>query len=188
MIGPTLPLQITAHDITLAPEMEADIRARVADLARYYDRIMSCRVTVDVPNLRHRQGGLYYVRLDFTVPGGELVIRRRPYEDLRTAIQIAFNAARRRLQDYARRHRGAVKRHAAAPVARVSQYYPIGRYGFLETADGREIYFDAHSVVDGGFDRLDVGMEVRFTEEPGERGPQASSVIPQRHHQVQERE
>ncbi len=181
-----LPLQISARNITLSPELEADIRERVERLRLYYDRIMGCRVMVEVPQRRRHDGSLYHVRIDITVPGGELVIRRRPHEEVRTAVQIAFNAARRRLQDYARRRRGAVKLHEPPPIARVSQYYPLAGYGFLEAADGRAIYFDRNSVIDGGFERLDVGVEARFTEEEGEKGPQATTVVPLHAHRVGE--
>jgi cold shock CspA family protein len=44
------------------------------------------------------------------------------------------------------------------------------------TADGREIYFHRNSVIDLNFDRLEPGMEIRFSEAPGDQGPQASSV------------
>ncbi len=182
-----LPLQISARNLTLAPEMEADIRERAAALLSYFDRVVGCRVAVEVPNRRHREGTLHRVRIDLTVPGGEIVIRRRPHEDLRTAVQIAFNAARRRLQDYARRRRGAVKARQRPSVAVVTQYYPLAGYGFLTTADGREVYFGKNSVIDGGFGRVDMGLEVRFTEEQGEKGPQASTVVPHGHRQVQEK-
>jgi len=49
-------------------------------------------------------------------------------------------------------------------------------YGFLETPDGREIYFHRNSVIGSDFDRLEIGTEVRFAEETGEQGPQASTV------------
>jgi cold shock CspA family protein len=49
-------------------------------------------------------------------------------------------------------------------------------YGFLTTPEGREIYFHRHSVLEPGFDRLDIDAEVRFAEEQGEKGPQASTV------------
>jgi outer membrane receptor protein involved in Fe transport len=51
-------------------------------------------------------------------------------------------------------------------------------FGFLETDDGREIYFHRHSVANGGFDRLHIGTTVRFVEEQGEKGPPASTVVP----------
>ena len=117
-----LPLQISARNITLSPELEADIRERAERLRLYYDRIMGCRVMVEVPQRRRHDGSLYHVRIDITVPGGELVIRRRPHEEVRTAVQIAFNAARRRLQDYARRRRGAVKIHQPGALGRVTEY------------------------------------------------------------------
>ncbi len=173
-----LPLQISARNVALSPEMEADIRERATALLSYFDRVMSCRVTVEVPSRRHRSGELHRVQVDLTVPGGEIVVRRQPHEDLRTAVQIAFNVARRRLQDYGRRRRGAVKARQRTSVAVVTQYYPLAGYGFLTTPDGREVYFDKHSVIDGGPERLDVGMEVRFAEEQGEKGPQASTVVP----------
>lgn len=182
-----LPLQVSLRNVTLSPEMEADIRERANALLSYFDRVMACRVSIELPNRRHHTGALHRVRIDLTVPGGEIVIRRRPHEDLRTAVQIAFNAARRRLQDYARRKRGAVKVHEPPPFAIVTQYYPLAGYGFLTTSDGREVYFDKNSVIDDGFDRLDVGAEVRFTEAQGDKGPQASTVVPHRTREIQEK-
>jgi cold shock CspA family protein len=47
---------------------------------------------------------------------------------------------------------------------------------FIETADGCEVYFHCNSVLDDAFEHLTVGSEVRFVEEMGEKGPQATSV------------
>ena len=172
-----LPPRIAIRNAEMPPETEADVRERIAWLSRYYERIMSCNVTIDVPQRRRKSDALKYrVRLDITVPGGEIVINRQPRDELRTAVQEAFTAARRRLEDYARRQRGVVKAHEPQPIGRVSQYYPLGGYGIIEAPDGHEIYFDQHSVLDGGFDRLDVGTEVHFSEEAGDKGPQATTV------------
>jgi cold shock CspA family protein len=46
----------------------------------------------------------------------------------------------------------------------------------LQTNDGREIYFNANSVLNGNFAKLKVGTRVTFTEEVGEKGAQASTV------------
>jgi cold shock CspA family protein len=70
-----------------------------------------------------------------------------------------------------------VKAHETSPHARVAKLFPEEGYGFLETPDGREVYFHRNSVKDSGFDRLEIGTEVRFAEESGEQGPQASAVI-----------
>jgi cold shock CspA family protein len=169
------PLQITARDVSLSEVAEADIRAKAGNLDLYYESIISCRVVVEGPGRHHRQGP-YVVRVDLTVPGAELVIDRQTDEDLYVAIRDAFDAARRRLEDHARRQRGDVKVHEAAPRGRVSQLFPEQDYGFLETDDGREIYFHRNSVLHPGFERLEIGTAVRFTEEAGEQGPQASTV------------
>jgi hypothetical protein len=55
------------------------------------------------------------------------------------AIRDAFDAARRRLEDYARRQRRDVKSHEEATWARVRKLFPDEGHGFLETPDGREL-------------------------------------------------
>jgi cold shock CspA family protein len=133
------------------------------------------------------------------MPGGEIVVKREPslsararqlgereikketevhvpHKQLRQAIDDAFKAAGRRLQDYARRQRGDVKSLSLLPEARVSRILPEEGYGFLTSGDGREIYFHKNSVLRRAFPRLKVGTIVRFVEEAGEEGPQASTV------------
>lgn len=176
-----MPLQISFRDMDPSTAVEAKIRERAAKLDRYYDRIMSCRVIVEAPHRRHHQGKLFHVRVDVTVPQGELVVSREPverhsHEDVYVAIRDAFNAAQRRLAGYARRQRGDVKVHEAPPVSRISKLFSDEGYGFIEIPDGGEIYFHRNSVLNDAFDRLEVGDEVQCAEEPGEKGPQASTV------------
>ncbi len=171
-----LSLQVTLRDISPSAAVEDYIRERAAKLDAFYEKIMSCRVVVEAPVRHHRKGGPYKVRIDLTVPGDELVVNRQSDDDLYVAIRDAFDAARRRLEDYARRQRGSVKAHEAPPQARVSKLFPEEGYGFLETPDGSEIYFHRNSVLGEGFERLEIGTEVRFVEEQGEQGPQASTV------------
>jgi cold shock CspA family protein len=113
--------------------------------------------------------------------GREVNVARTPPEDERYgdvdfAINDTFKHARRRLQDQARRMEGQVKAHEAQPVGTVTRLDRVGGFGFLETADNREIYFHENSVLDGSFARLEVGTRVSFAEEAGEKGPQASTV------------
>jgi ribosomal subunit interface protein len=172
-----LPLQITARDIALTDAIETAIRDKAAKLETFYDRIMSCRVLVEAPHRHQHKGVLFNVRIDMTVPGAEMVVKREPHEDLYVSIRDAFDAARRQLQEHARRQRGEVKRHNGVPHARVVRIFPEEGYGFLTTPDDREVYFHANSVVNGQFERLEVGTAVRFAEEQGVEGPQASSVV-----------
>ncbi len=173
-----LPLQITVRNLALSEAAKEAIQEKASGLDKYFDRIMGCRVTVDAPHRHHQKGVLYDVRIDLTVPGMELAIRREPNEDIYVAIRDSFEAARRKLESFSSRQRGDVKTHKPPPYGRVIRLFSEKGYGFLETVDGREIYFHRNSVLNGGFDRLEVGAEVRFAEEEGEKGPQASTVVP----------
>jgi cold shock CspA family protein/ribosome-associated translation inhibitor RaiA len=176
-----VPLQVSFRNMPPSAAIEADIRDKAAKLEAFSDRITSMRVVVETPHRQHRRGKLFHVRVDVRVPGRELVVSREPaehhaYEDVYVAIRDAFDAARRQIEDYAREMRGMVKAHEAPPQGRIVRLEREGGYGFIATPDAREIYFHRNSVVDADFDRLRVGDEVRFAEEPGEQGPQASTV------------
>jgi ribosomal subunit interface protein len=186
-----LPLQITFRDIPQSDAVEARIREKAAKLDQYYDRIMSCRVVIESPHAHKNHGKLYHVRLDITVPGGEVVVSRTPdqhqaHEDIYVAIRDAFDAAKRQLEDYGRKQRREVKIHEVPPHGRVSQIVPDQDFGKIQTSEGREIYFHRNSVVNGGFEKLEVGSEVRFVESQGDEGPQASTVqLIGKHHIVE---
>ena len=176
-----LPMQIVFRNMEPSAAVEAKVRARVDKLEQYYDRIMSCRVVVEQRHRHAHQGNQFHVRIDLKVPNGELVASRDPpeqqaHEDVYVAVRDAFDAIRRQLEDYVRRQRGDIKAHATPPHGRVVEIYPGADYGHIETPEGKRIYFHRKSVVDGDFAKLQIGAEVRFVEEPGELGPQASTV------------
>jgi cold shock CspA family protein/ribosome-associated translation inhibitor RaiA len=176
-----LPLQVSFRHMEHSATIEALVREKTAHLDTFADHIMSCRVVVEPAGKHHLHGNLYEVRIDITVPGEEIAVTREPsehteYRDIHVALHDAFDSARRQLEDYVRRRRGAVKVLDTAPHARVSKLFPQEGYGFLETPDSREIYFHRHSVLYEAFERLQVGTEVAFVEESGKKGPQASTV------------
>jgi cold shock CspA family protein len=179
-----LPLQITFRNLPRSEAVERAVRERAERLDRFCQRIMACRVVVETRHRRHH-GNLYHLRIDLTLPGQEIVAGREPsrhqaYEDVYVAVRDAFDAARRRLEDYARRHDGRVKAHEPTPRGRITRLDPDKGCGFLGTPDGREIYFHRNSVLNEDFDRLVVGGLVRYHEEAGEEGPQASTVHAER--------
>jgi cold shock CspA family protein/ribosome-associated translation inhibitor RaiA len=178
-----LPLQITFHHMKGSPEIEAIVREKAEKLDKYADHIMSCRVVIDTPHLHHKKGNQYQVRIDLKLAGNEIAINREPPdhakdEDIRVALRDAFDSARRQLEDVVRNQRGFIKSHEAPPHAKISKLFPKEGYGFIEAADGTEIYFHRNSVLNDGFDRLKVGNEVTFARTDGEKGPQASTVKP----------
>jgi cold shock CspA family protein/ribosome-associated translation inhibitor RaiA len=171
------PLKITSRDFPLSEAVESEIREKAAALDTYYERLNGCEVTVRAPALKHHhKGGPFLVEIRLTVPGRELIVDHQEAEEISQAVREAFDATRRQLEDYAREQRGSVKAHETT-LGHITRLERGPGYGFIETPDGREIYFHCNSVLDRAFDRLEVGAEVRFAEEEGEQGPQASTVI-----------
>jgi ribosomal subunit interface protein len=177
-----IPVQVSFRHLDYSPFIASAVRKKVEKLERFYPRITSVRVMVELSQRRRQQGNLYHVRVDITVPGKEIVVGRDPskrqaHQDVYVAIRDAFDAARRRLEDHVRiRFRGKVRHHERPLHATVVKIFPGEDYGFLRAEDGREIYFHRNSVLNQEFDVLRVGDEVQFAESPGEKGPQASTV------------
>ncbi|MGZ3273336.1 MAG: cold shock domain-containing protein [Caulobacteraceae bacterium] len=178
-----IPLKI-AFENGLDPSdaLRARIEQEAEKLEQFSRNIIGCRVTVGKLSGRHRQGNLFQVRLQLTLPGGaEVVADRNPaadhaHEDAFVAVRDAFAAARRRLQDRERRMSGDIKTHEGPAEGRVSRIFPDQGYGFIAADDGREIYFHRNAVVNDAFSRLAEGARVRFAEVEGDKGPQASTV------------
>lgn len=107
------PLRLSVRNLTLSDTARALVHRYVGKLGLRYDRIAGCRVMIDVPH-RFATGApiVYNVRVDISVPGEEIAITGQPHRELETAIQEAFDAAVRRLQDHVRRRREAAKRPA----------------------------------------------------------------------------
>jgi cold shock CspA family protein/ribosome-associated translation inhibitor RaiA len=175
------PLHLTFRDFPPSDALADVARARADKLDTMFDHVIACAVVIEAPHRSRQHGKHYRVRIDTTVPGDVLVVGRNPaenaaHEDAYVALEAAFDDAERMLQDYARQMRGEVKRHVSSPHARVAKLFAVEGYGFLSTQDGREIYFHKNSVLHDNFHRLRAGMFVRYAEEDGEKGPQASTV------------
>ena len=176
-----IPLQITFQDVPPSDAVEAKIREAAAKLDQFSTEIMSCRAVVSTPQRRQQKGKHYHVRLEVSVPGKELVVNREPgdreaHSDIYVSIRDAFNVMQRLLRDYSRQKQGMIKQDVTSPHGHVSKLFHEEGYGFIETVGGNEIYFHQNSVLNNAFGKLRIGMEVRYTEEEGERGPQASTV------------
>jgi cold shock CspA family protein/ribosome-associated translation inhibitor RaiA len=171
--------KITFRNMGPSKFVEDAVREHIRRLERVYPRLTSCRVAIELPHRHHRQGSHFRVRIDMTVPGAELVAARFPpqhasHEDPHVALRDAFLKARRELLDWSRRQNGHMKSHVGPAEGTIVQLSPEG-FGFIATDDGRELYFHRNSVIDG-WDSVDLGTRVRFAEEAGEKGPQASTV------------
>ncbi len=177
------PLRVSFHNLPHSELVESAARDAIRRLEGVFDRITGCCVVIDQPHRHHRQGNHVQVKIDLKVPGTELVVKREPTAevapgDLIGVIHEAFEDLQRQLEQFVSRRRRFVKNHEAPPHAKVAKVFPEAGYGFLETLDGRELFFHRNSVLNQGFDRLQVGAEVTFAEEEGDKGPQASTVKP----------
>lgn len=179
-----VPLQISFKNLASSEAIRARIEQRVMGLERYFQPIISCRVAIEAPHRHHRRGNHYHVRVDLRVPGGQIVVSRsrdlhHAHKDVYVAIRDVFDEVRRRLEDFARqqwREFGVSAGYSHGHVLRVIFESGGGGYGFIESDDGREIYFNSRSVLNHQFGRIQVGDRIAYTEEAGTQGPQASSV------------
>jgi cold shock CspA family protein len=203
-----IPTQVTFRGFTAPDALEADVRERIAWLEQFYAGVVRCRVLVEVPHRHRHDGRHFHVRIEVTVPGGAPIVVSHeptlhgPLKDVeepahhkeseiesvhryaRVAVHEAFDAARRRLQDFAREQRATVKTHEVPAHGTVSEISQVDGFGYIEAGEAR-IYFERASVLDDKFDELVVGTPVAFVEEKGEKGPQASTVhVLGKHHYV----
>ena len=176
-----IPLQITYHGIPRSDALDARIRDKAAKLEEFYPRISRCRIVVEERDRHHHQGRQFTVSIDLRVPGHEVFVGRDHHEDVYVAVRDAFDAAARQLEDVARLQRGDVKAHEATQRGTVARLFPEEGFGFIETADGRELYFSRENVVEPTFDRLAAGTVVQFIEDLASEGRQAKRVSAGKH-------
>lgn len=142
----TRPVQISFRKMRAAPALEQEIRSRVAWLDSFHPAVVGCRVVLEVPHRHRRHGRRLHVRIELSLPGGDVVVDHQPalaavarsathksheldgrHKDASVAIHDAFVVARRRLEDAARRQRGDVKtprRSTRRAVARAGSQSP----------------------------------------------------------------
>ena len=182
--------QVTFRNMTAIAEVREKIEARIQKLETVCKPIISCRVMVEGPASHHRKGDPFHVRIEATLTDGRVVVKHSESlyagkrdsnttserNCLMLAVRGAFVAARRKLQEHARLRRADVKTHDPNLTATVSRLFPKEGYGYLETPDGREIYFHENSVLGSPFKKLRTGVRAQFVEESGLKGPQASTV------------
>ena len=205
-----IPTQVTFRGFTPDAAIEQDVRERVSWLEQFYAGIVRTRVLVEVPHRHRHDGRHFHVRIEVTVPGGPpMVVSHEPslhgrlkdledealrkdseiesvHRHARVAIHEAFDAARRRLEDFVREQRGTIKAHEVPAHGEVVELSKVDEFGFIQAGEPR-IYFNRASVLDDAFDELAVGTPVAFVEEKGEKGPRASTVrVLGKHHYVSE--
>ncbi|MEO7163874.1 MAG: HPF/RaiA family ribosome-associated protein, partial [Bdellovibrionia bacterium] len=182
-----VPLRLTFKNLDPSNAVASHVRELLDRLAKFYPRIVSCLVIIEVPHRNHQKGNLFLIHIILNIPGGELAIKQHQKlavanQDIYVAIHEAFDRAKRGLDEHNQIQNRQIKKHSSpysrGHVARLltnEEGDYENDYGFLETEDGRDIYFHRHAVLGKNYDQLEIGTEVRFIEEQGDLGPQAST-------------
>ncbi len=178
-----VPPEISYRGLEKQDRIDNLVGARIAKLEKICDYIISCHIAVEQNQKNRQTGNPFRVRILVRVPPGhELVAERistrgEREEPLAAVIRRAFDAMEKQLKELVEKQRNDVKTHPTVETsALVECIFPDEGYGFLRSLDGRQIYFHKNSVLHGEFDRLEIGTGVRFSEEMGENGPQATTI------------
>ncbi len=176
--------QIAFRNVTRNAALDRMILDGIDKLEEVHRRITAVRLAVEDQRGAGTHDHLYRVRLEISIPGGDVIVRETPAGDphpsLDQVLNQAFDTARRRLKEVRKRQKGEVKEHLPRSVGRVLEIFPGEDYGFIEDSDGRRVYFHRNSVAGDGWEDLDTGDGVEFDEEQGDKGPQAAMVYPMR--------
>jgi cold shock CspA family protein/ribosome-associated translation inhibitor RaiA len=185
-----VPLEIAFHNVPSSEQAEREIRARVAELERLYDRLISCRVRID-QRAKDLTGAIPpVVRIELGIPGRpdivvshepERLLRKYQHPDLHKAINEAFRIAERQLialkEERIDRKKAAAARDAQTQsLGQIAEINPERDFGFLMTKEGGLLYFHRNAVLTGNFDDLKRGDEVHYNEDVGDTGPIATKV------------
>lgn len=106
------PLELRFLGLDTSPALEKATHERAAGLEHFCRDIVSCRVTIERLNDKHRpHGRSFAVRIEVTIPGHALHVDRVQHEDPYVALRDAFDDMQRQIEDTVRRVRGYTKAH-----------------------------------------------------------------------------
>ena len=173
-----MELKIEARNVELRKGWQARIQEEKDKLVRHYPNlVLHLRVSIEA-TAHHKEGG-FEIKLVATVPNDTVVVTRKA-ETVRLALTESFNVLTLQLKEIQRKKRKSKKNpHHAAPtdgVGVIRKLSPHESYGFITSADERDIYFHENSLKNINMDDLTEGDSVIFGESSGDKGPQATWV------------
>ena len=101
-------IQVTLRNVPHSDALDGHIRDQVDRLETCYPEITDCQLVVEMRRKHRHEGNLFNVRLEIKVPGDFILLARDLREDVHVTLRNVFDAARRKLEEYRRRQRGAV--------------------------------------------------------------------------------
>ena len=201
-----VPPEISIKGFVMNREIDTLLQHQIARLERVCDYIISLHVAIEKEQGRHQAGNPYLrldIRVPLN---HEIVVKRQSvlHGDVRTpsetetepdmatkhtllsgrkdeplvvTIHSTFDSARRQLERLVERQRKEVKSRPQNEIMGfIEKLFRDDEYGFIRSLEGQEIYFQKNSSLHSEWERLEVGTGVRYMEEQGEKGLQASSI------------
>src|SRR3990167_3581314 len=170
-----VPVQITFRGLDHSDAVKEHIEEKIDKLQQFCQNIVACHVVVEFENKNQHRGNLNNTRVTLAVPGKELVATHNENKDMYLSIRSAFDDMTRQLEEYIKDLRNG-KNHQAMIYGKIVRLFNADGFGFIESDDGTEFYFNANHVAHPDFHKLSVGMPVHFVQEMGHDGPQAHRV------------
>jgi cold shock CspA family protein/ribosome-associated translation inhibitor RaiA len=173
-----MELQVDVRNLTMRTAWQEKIDEEKAKLIRHHPGLIQhLRVTIEGTR-SHKEGGCELL-IVATVPNDTVVVKRKG-DRVIALLGDAFNTLGMQLKEMQRKRRQTAKIQEGIPydnlVGIVDKLFLDESYGFILTADGRDVYFHENSLKDISIGELAIGDEVLFAQAEGEKGPCAAWV------------
>ncbi len=173
-----MELKIEARNVELRKGWQTKIQEEQEKLIRFYPNfVLHLRVSIEATT-HYKEGG-FEVKLVASVPNDTAVVTRNA-ETVRAALTESFDVLTLQLKEMQRKKRKTIKQPNQAAstdgLGIIRKISPHESYGFITSADKRDIYFHENALKNLNMDELSEGDSVAFGETTGDKGPQASWV------------
>ena len=172
-------LQIESRNVGMTPRWKTEIEKRMEDLEASKNDIIHARVTLNKNTHHKKSKNVAEVVIVITIPGRHTFTARKEDKTFEEAIRAAFFSMDIELSKFREKRATKEIRMPSIPLRGViCKLFPQEGYGFILQEGGGEVYFHRNAVHGIPFEELKDGLEIAFNEEPGEKGPQATTVNP----------
>lgn len=175
-----MELEIESRNVGMTPRWRQEIEERMADLQEGHDDLIHGRVTLTKNPHHKKAANVAEALVVVSLPGRHTLTARKENKTFEEAIRKAFQAIAIELRKFRDKRAKKEVRTAPIPPLRgvVCKLFPRQQYGFILNEGGGEVYFHKNALKGLSFGDLEDGTEVVFNMEEGQKGLQATAVLP----------
>lgn len=182
------PLEVAFHGLQSSQALHDSIHSEAEKLRRFGKAVMAARVAVE-RSQSHGTADIDEVHVDVQLRGGHVFAKAAVEHRHRGDEHGVYNAVTRAMDKAVRQIESQLGKRSAKPMMKAQDGISTGRvarldrerrHGFIERANGPDLFFHEAVLKDGPFDALEEGELVRFAvaDAEGAYGPQARYVEP----------